>query len=246
MIYKIKTMKEFYFVYLTTNKLNGKQYVGSHVTKNINDSYIGSGRPYFANAVKKYGKENFERIILKECDSIEEARLLEEPYINEYNTLSPNGYNLSPTGGTCEFGGRHSEESKKKISNSLKGKFKGRVFSDDWKQKLSDAKKNYVPWNVGKAPYVWTEEMKKKAGESRKGENNNMFGKSLYDVWLKKYGKEIATEKINEYNKKMSDSLKGKTHKLKTVICPHCQKEGKGPNMTRYHFDNCKTLKNKI
>ena len=24
------------------------------------------------------------------------------------------------------------------------------------------------------------------------------------------------------------------------VTCPHCSKVGKGPNMTRYHFDNCK------
>ena len=27
---------------------------------------------------------------------------------------------------------------------------------------------------------------------------------------------------------------------LKERICPHCGKIGKGPNMTRYHFDNCK------
>lgn len=24
------------------------------------------------------------------------------------------------------------------------------------------------------------------------------------------------------------------------IICPHCDKKGKGSNMTRYHFDNCK------
>lgn len=26
------------------------------------------------------------------------------------------------------------------------------------------------------------------------------------------------------------------------MICPYCNKEGNGPNMKRYHFDNCKTL----
>ena len=28
--------------------------------------------------------------------------------------------------------------------------------------------------------------------------------------------------------------------KMKHKICPHCGKEGRGGNMTRYHFDNCK------
>jgi len=27
---------------------------------------------------------------------------------------------------------------------------------------------------------------------------------------------------------------------LRKYICPHCQKEGRGPGMLRYHFDNCK------
>ena len=31
--------------------------------------------------------------------------------------------------------------------------------------------------------------------------------------------------------------------KRKSRTCPHCNKEGSGPNMTRYHFDNCKKAK---
>jgi group I intron endonuclease len=231
---------EIYFVYLTTNTITGKQYVGSHVTTKIDDGYLGSGRPYLSNAIKKYGRENFERIILKKCDTLIEARLLEEPFISKYNTLAPNGYNLSPTGGTGPFGGRHSEESKKKISESLKGKFKGRVFTEEWKEKLRNAKKDFVPWNVGKSPYEWTEEMRKVASETRTGKNNNMYGKKVYDVWIDKYGEEKARELLKKYKKKMSESLIGKSHNLKTVTCPHCGKEGKGPNMTRYHFDKCK------
>lgn len=233
-------MKEFYFVYLTTNKLNGKQYVGSHVARKLDDGYIGSGRPYFSNAVKKYGKENFERLILKECNTIEEARKLEEPYINEYNTLSPNGYNLSPTGGTCN-GGRHSKESKKKISEALKGKFKDRVFSEEWKQKLKDAKVDYIPWSKGA---TFSEEHKKNISKAREGkylgENNNMYGISIYELWEERYGKELARKMINAHKSKLSETLLGKKHVLKEVECPHCGKKGKGPNMTRYHFDKCK------
>jgi group I intron endonuclease len=231
---------EYYFVYLTTNKINGKQYVGSHTTRNLNDGYLGSGRPYLQNAFKKYGIENFERKILKECKTIKEARLLEEQYINEYNTLVPNGYNISPTGGTNEYGGKHSLESRRKISESLKGKFKGRKFTDEWRKKLSEAKKDFKPWNVGKAPYEWTDEMKETKRKNSIGEKNNMYGKQIYNVWVEKYGKDKADKRFEEYKEKMSKSLKGKKHNLKLMKCPYCNIEGRGPNMTRYHFNNCK------
>lgn len=29
-------------------------------------------------------------------------------------------------------------------------------------------------------------------------------------------------------------------------ICPICGKEGKGPNMKRYHFNNCKEVKSEF
>ena len=35
-------------------------------------------------------------------------------------------------------------------------------------------------------------------------------------------------------------SNKGNTYNVKTKTCPHCNLTGKGSNMTRYHFDNCK------
>lgn len=34
----------------------------------------------------------------------------------------------------------------------------------------------------------------------------------------------------------------GTHHFTQILICPHCSKQGKGPQMNRYHFDNCKTL----
>ena len=52
------------FIYLTTNVINGKQYIGSH-NGEINDSYLGSGK-LLIKSIKKYGKENFKRIILEE------------------------------------------------------------------------------------------------------------------------------------------------------------------------------------
>jgi len=45
-----------------------------------------------------------------------------------------------------------------------------------------------------------------------KGEKNHMYGKSLHKIWIKNYGREIANEKMKEYRKKMSNTLKGKKH----------------------------------
>ena len=72
--------KKFNYIYITTNILNNKQYVGSHCTDNIDDGYIGSGR-LFLKAVRKYGKENFSREVLEECESDIKAREREGIFI---------------------------------------------------------------------------------------------------------------------------------------------------------------------
>jgi hypothetical protein len=91
-------IKKYNICYITTNLINGKQYVGSHSTNDINDNYIGSGK-LIKKAIKKYGKSNFKRKILKECSNIIEARSLEKVYIGKNKTQFPDGYNLHPSGG---------------------------------------------------------------------------------------------------------------------------------------------------
>ena len=58
--------KKYNFVYITTNLINGHQYIGEHSSNDLNCyktiNYIGSGRPYFDRAKKKYGRRNFKRV----------------------------------------------------------------------------------------------------------------------------------------------------------------------------------------
>lgn len=92
-------MNKTSIVYCTTNKVNGKKYIGSHYGKS-NDNYLGSGR-WLKHALKKYGKENFTRQTLWEGDK-EYMREMEE-YWCEYFDVANNNlfYNLSNTGHGC-------------------------------------------------------------------------------------------------------------------------------------------------
>lgn len=107
-----------YTIYLRTNTVNGKQYVGQ--TKDFkqreynwyNTKWSYAGR-LINNARNKYGTDNFITTILKECDTLDEANKWEMYYINKLNTKVPNGYNLTD-GGEGSIGCIVSDETRKK------------------------------------------------------------------------------------------------------------------------------------
>lgn len=84
------------YIYLTTNLVNDKKYIGQH-NGSIKDNYLGSG-VLLVKAIEKYGKENFKKEILEECD-ITELDEKEKYWIAYYNALEDeNFYNLSKGG----------------------------------------------------------------------------------------------------------------------------------------------------
>jgi len=110
-------------VYSITNLVNGMQYVGQTtqpLARRLKDHFVPSksGKTYIGRAIKKYGKENFKSEIISGNIDVDSLDHLEQHFIYEMKTLSPNGYNLT-TGGE-RF--NHTEETKKKISEKLKGK----------------------------------------------------------------------------------------------------------------------------
>ncbi len=124
------------FVYMWTNKINNKKYIGSRVGR-VDDGYIGSGT-HFKKAVKKYGIDNFERCILYyEYESKDNLWQKEFDVINEMNAVySSQFYNMTNFAGRCVDGHKHhitTEETKQKIRDSHLGK----TLTGKTKQKMS-------------------------------------------------------------------------------------------------------------
>ena len=79
-------------IYAIKNKINNKIYIGQHVTDNLDDGYLGSGKNII-NAIKKYKKENFKKEILFIFDNFEdmnnkEIELVTEEFVRQDDTYN--------------------------------------------------------------------------------------------------------------------------------------------------------------
>lgn len=122
------------FVYVWINTRNNKKYIGSHFGS-MNDGYIGSGK-YFKRAYKKE-PEYFLRLILERCwcnDTNELRQNYEQKWLDTIDFNSGEFYNINnnvdgfPSGKLNPstynhpwIGRSHTEESKRKISESKTG-----------------------------------------------------------------------------------------------------------------------------
>ena len=68
------------YIYITTNDVNGKIYIGQHISESFDEKYKGSG-VILQKAIKKYGFNSFTTKILHECNSIDEMNYWEQEYI---------------------------------------------------------------------------------------------------------------------------------------------------------------------
>lgn len=107
------------FVYLWKNLINGKAYIGSH-WGHKDDGYVGSG-VLFKKAVKKYGIDNFIRILLeiKEYKNEKELRDSEHFYLSQLNVVNKSYYYNLTQNAKCS---KQSLESRLKQSKTITGR----------------------------------------------------------------------------------------------------------------------------
>jgi group I intron endonuclease len=158
-------------IYLVTNTVNGKVYVGQTTSEKNNR---GHGK-MLNLAYKKHGFENFkyEVIVDSICDR-ESLNIFERFWIRVFNSLAPNGYNIE-AGGSDEQ--KWTEERRRKHSLALMGHrgwrrglilpspMKGKKFPESGKQKLSAVMTGRIGPNLGKKA---SGETRKKMSEAQK------------------------------------------------------------------------------
>jgi group I intron endonuclease len=119
------------YIYLITNKANGKVYVGQTVKAKLNSYFLNklwkaehetSNTVPLFNAVKKYGREAFTIEPLVEVTDRKDLNRLEKHFVAAYKSnLKEFGYNAT-VGGDGQLGRITSEATKKKLSAIAKGK----------------------------------------------------------------------------------------------------------------------------
>jgi group I intron endonuclease len=158
-------------IYKSTNKITGKIYIGQtthtldkRIKSHLKESKIDSNRPFMLS-INEYGINNFVFEIIDSTDNLNELNDKEIYWINFYNSVSPNGYNV--TGGGQGKKMIKTEELSKRISNGLKNSekwqeilkndeylkkrelnfiksFKGKKFSSEHKEKIWEKNKDRI------------------------------------------------------------------------------------------------------
>jgi hypothetical protein len=139
-----------------------------------------------------------------------------------------------------------SEVSKKKLSESMKGKNVGRKWTEERKQQLSiqlsgrkrnplseDTKEKLRLANLGKTRGPMDEEHKRKISESLRGKERTKEHSKKLSIALK--GRVPTQSEREAYLRAMEE---GKT------TCEHCGKNATKGNYIRWHGDRCKILSN--
>ena len=165
--------KQFNFVYVTKNLVNGKKYIGKHSTSNIFDGYYGSGK-LIEDAVSKYGISNFETSIIKMFDTEDEAYDYEE-FLVDADIISDDSYYNIDLGGRGSMRGRtHKSSSKLKISLALKGRSKPERTEEHKAKLLEAASKRRKPPKP------------KKVRVQKYGVDNALYGRTRPDSVVEK------------------------------------------------------------
>jgi len=184
------------YIYLTTNLINNKKYVG--MTTKMNPNYFGSGK-LIRRAINKYGKENFTFEILEYADTFEELCELERKYIKKYNAIEDdNFYNVHEGGnGGCTMKGYTEEEKRKyneNMRNIISSLYNGNI---ELRNKVSEGVKHAFDKNGSR------EKISKSVRERYKDENN----RKITSITTKKaYQREDVRENLRKGQKKAWDN----------------------------------------
>lgn len=264
-------MKKLY-LYLKESPL-GLKYLGK--TTRSPFEYSGSGLYWKRHLKKhNFKNSDIKTTILFESFSKDELRLKGIYYSELYDIVSSNEWaNIRPE--TGDGGDTSGSPNYKKppvfigdknwtthMSDSQREKFSERMRGDLNPAKRDDVKHKISIANKGKKR---TDDVKQSISNRVTGNGNPFFnhqhsattkdllkrkaiGRYTLDWFVSRYGDEDGQKKYQErryINVANLDKLRKSGKNRKEYTCDICGLTGKGPNMKRYHFDNCKQLKHR-
>ena len=228
------------YTYLVKFKPTGKVYYGSrcqNVTKfngtpseDFWNHYTTSSEN-INNLIEEYGKDAFEYEIRRTFDSVEEmadweTRVLTRCRVLERQDRWMNG-NIAG----------------KKILTEAGAKVISATHKD--KPKTEEHKKNLSASQKGKPKnYVQTEEHRRKNSKANSGKNNPMYGpcsaERAANISAAKKGKPAKNKGI-PMSEEQKDAIRATKAATKTYLtCEHCSKTVYKPNYFQHHGDRCK------
>jgi len=229
-------------VYLTTNTINNKQYIG--VDSKNDPKYLGSGK-WLKRAINKYGTKSFTKEILKEFKTEEDAYLYEVEMIAKFNAVESDLYYNIQEGGNG--GWSHIDSSG--MNNPMYGKSVRDIFVEkhgevegnkkyDESRRVAGAKTSLKLKGVKKS-----EEHKKSLSNARLDfiANETEEDKIVRRQYTSEFMQAANIVRSDEYKAKMSKSLKLVSAKIhEKVECIYCGKKMNKSNLKRWHGEKCK------
>lgn len=207
---------------------------------------------YLNNAIRKYGENQFEYKLIEQCD-ISKLNELEIMYIDKYNTLCPNGYNLTKGGncGNCgsyikvknntilkekktrgrDHGYTHKKSTRKLMSKRLKKICESPIV----KNRMSDTMREYYDKKkiITLAKYELDDDIEKYI-HPVKNKNTGKVHKYIIKINGKKYGfsSVLKDDTLNDVY------IRAKTILEKAVIYKKNSKNSKNSKISERKIDN--------
>lgn len=205
-------------IYCMTNTATNKQYVGQTWTHRKNRGkykpfgFEGRFRDhlsealcntkkkqcrYLNNAIRHYGKDVFTVSLIHICP-LEDLDKWEKYYIVEYNTMYPNGYNLT-TGGKAHI--RIEADDVSKLSTNPPRKRGGSTMrSEETRKKMSEKLREVMNTddNKNRQMYLTKEQHKTQKYERFKGETIDSNNLDQYIKVKHSNGKPFVVVKVND------------------------------------------------
>ncbi len=170
---KKKVCKWAGVIYVLTNLVNGKQYVGktekydgddtnlrrwnTHITCALN----GKSQNYVHRAIRKYGVNNFSAEVVQRCRTYETLNRAETKWIKRLNTFAPAGYNMT-RGGEGPNGYIVSKDARRKLKKAwavrsanaeMLAEFVASIHTPEYDKKRAEGVRRYYSSSANRAAH---------------------------------------------------------------------------------------------